>query len=142
MIATSPVLPPSCTHHPASSDDSVNGSLCTSETEFVRFAMTEPVPSLTFRDLNGNVDCCYERLGTFSPSWRICLIKDNYHSRIRACYICAWILSSLLNVDRAQQPSDQLITEQLLVLQNGVCTVVTATESTLLVENLLLPNWN
>ena len=52
LIATSPVLPPSCTHHPASSEDSVNGSLCTSETEFVRFAMTEPVPSLTFRDLN------------------------------------------------------------------------------------------
>ena len=53
LIATSPVLPPSCTHHPASSEDNINGSICTGETEFVRFAMTAPVPtSLTFRDLN------------------------------------------------------------------------------------------
>ena len=53
LIPSIPILPLSCSHHPASSDGVVNGSICLSGTDFVRFAMTNPVPSsLTFRDLN------------------------------------------------------------------------------------------
>ena len=53
LIPSSPVLPPSCSPHPNSSFGAVSGSVCDSGPQFIRFGMTNPVPSsLTFRNLN------------------------------------------------------------------------------------------
>ena len=53
LLPSLPVLPPTCTPHSRSSFGAVNGSVCDSGTQFIRFGMTSPVPStLTFRALN------------------------------------------------------------------------------------------
>ena len=53
LLPTSGVLPPThCRHDDASSMGAVNGSVCDPGIQFVRFAITAPVPtSLTFRNL-------------------------------------------------------------------------------------------